>query len=246
MPNWRWRVWASGCLVLESGVARRPERRLWVVRRSHSLIVALASEAVRRRWERGAGRKERAVMEISVRREGISCLEGASVVEVVGGLDVGCGKCASRMVLVERAYFILEGREGASPSSETWNFWTGASRPLQRRSQIWTLPSRLQVARTLEESDWKRVCFREDEWPAMVYTVRWVGMSMTWPVWSPDAVARSKSLGEKARSRIALEWGLNVRYAFRNSGLAVWSVSRSLTPPSSSPIATREFAGKHY
>ena len=65
---------------------------------------------------------------------------------------------------------------------------------------------------------------------------------MTWPVWSPDAVARSRSSGEKARSSIALECGLKVRYAFENSGFAFWSVSRSRTPPSSSPMATREFA----
>ena len=135
MPNWRYLVWASGCLVLESGVAWRLERGFCVARRSQSLIVAFASEAVRRRWERGAGRKESAVMEMSVRREGVSCFEGASEV-FKWGLDAGWGKWAAGIVLVERAYFILEGREGASPSSETWSFWTGTSRLLQRRSQI--------------------------------------------------------------------------------------------------------------
>ena len=136
MPNCRCCVCASGCLVLESGMARRPERGLCAERRSHSLIVALASEAVRRRWERGDGRNESAVIEISVRRDGISCLEGASEVEVVGGLDVERGQWASGMVFVEQAYFMFEGRAGASLSSETRSFCTGASRPLQRRSQI--------------------------------------------------------------------------------------------------------------
>lgn len=142
--------------MLDKGEVRRPLRGLYVVRRSQSLTVALASEAVRRRWERGAGRKERAVMETSPRREGVSDLEGASEEEVGMGAKgkSGRGAWAAGMVLVEQAYLGLvwvEVRDGDSPSRETWSFWTGTSRLLQRRSHICTLPSLLQVASTLEE-----------------------------------------------------------------------------------------------
>ena len=58
--------------------------------------------------------------------------------------------------------------------------------------------------------------------------------------WSPEAVANSRSSGEKARSRIALLCGRKVRYAFSNLGLPPLAVSISLTPPSSSPIAIKE------
>ena len=65
---------------------------------------------------------------------------------------------------------------------------------------------------------------------------------MIWELWSPDAVANSKSSGEKARSSIALAWGRKARYAVVNLGFPSFALSSSLIPPSSSPIATRELA----
>jgi len=125
-------VWESGCLVLESGVARRPLRGLCVVRRSQSLTVAFASEAVRRRWERSPGRKEMAVMETSPRRDGDSVFEGASE-DAEGSLGLAIGTAgrvwrlawASNMVLVERAYFRslwVWSLDAESPSREEWSF----------------------------------------------------------------------------------------------------------------------------
>ena len=64
--------------------------------------------------------------------------------------------CAETMVLTERAYVVFEGRRGLAesepPSNAILSSRAGPSKPLQRRSQIWTEPSRLEVTRTLELS----------------------------------------------------------------------------------------------
>lgn len=128
-------------------------------------------------------------------------------------------------------------------SSETRMSWTGPSKPLHLRSHIWTLPSRLEVAITLSLlPGWKRTCFTEDTCPAIVKVVRWVGISMIRALWSPDAVANSMSLEEKDKSRMALWCGRKLRYAVENPGFPSLADSSSRTPPSSSPMATSEFA----
>ena len=55
-------------------------------------------------------------------------------------------------------------------------------------------------------------------------------------------MAKRRSSGENSRPRIALLCGRNVRYASENAGLPFLALSRILIPPSSSPIAIKEFA----
>jgi hypothetical protein len=63
-------------------------------------------------------------------------------------------------------------------------------------------------------------------------------MSMMRAVWSPDAVARSKSSEEKAMSMRAFECGCNERCVEVKFG-HLESINR--TPPDWSPIAISEF-----
>src|SRR5262245_3075268 len=67
-------------------------------------------------------------------------------------------------------------------------------------------------------------------------------MSMTSVVWSPEAVASSKSSDENSKSIIEFICGRKVRYACENPFLSPLAESSNLIPPSSSPTATRLFA----
>ena len=67
-------------------------------------------------------------------------------------------------------------------------------------------------------------------------------MSTTLALWSPDAVARSLSSRENVRSIMALVWTRKPRYTSENGVLSSFADSSSRIRPSSSPMATREFA----
>ena len=67
-------------------------------------------------------------------------------------------------------------------------------------------------------------------------------MSTTLALWSPDAVARSLSSRENVRSITALVWTRKPRYTSENGVLSSFADSSSRIRPSSSPMATREFA----
>jgi hypothetical protein len=69
-------------------------------------------------------------------------------------------------------------------------------------------------------------------------------MSTTLAVESPDAVAKSESSLEKFISMMALLCTLKETYGSSNAGSSSCLVSRSRTPPCSSPIAVKEFARK--
>lgn len=67
-------------------------------------------------------------------------------------------------------------------------------------------------------------------------------MSVTRAVWSPDAVARNISSEEKVMSIMALQWPRKEICAVLKSIGRPLAESSSVIPPSSSPIATKEFA----
>lgn len=127
-----------------------------------------------------------------------------------------------------------------------WAFrsrFTDGSEPWHRRSHIKMLPSRPHVASTLSlDPGWKRTCLMEDSCPARQAIDFCVRISMIKPVWSPDAVARRVSSLEKLRSINALSWGRSERKALEKPTLSSFAESIRRTPPSSSPMAMREFA----
>ena len=120
---------------------------------SQSLMHVDASEAVRSKCWRPSGRKESAVTETSVRRLTVSVLPREDVlVKLPAYVGVECSACAEDRVRTTLAY-------GASePQAECEDIWP----PLQRRSQICTTPSRLEVATIFSSPGWKRTCLTDD------------------------------------------------------------------------------------
>jgi hypothetical protein len=64
--------------------------------------------------------------------------------------------------------------------------------------------------------------------------------------WSPEAVAKSLSSDENSRSMIEFVCGWKDKYAFENPALSSFAESINRMPPSSFPMATREFAASTY
>lgn len=138
--------------------------------------------------------------------------------------------------------------DSASDSSEHRTCSDGRSTPLHRRSQMLTFPSRLHVARTLLlDAGWNWIRFTEEEWFCKQWMGRCVVMSIIKDVWSPEAVASSRSSDENSRSIIEFICGRKPRYALENPRSSSLEESNKRIPPSSSPTATNEFAigGQH-